>query len=120
MSRGCVLLLSIPLSLVAGCGDDDADDGDGGAISCRLDAEAKPQQCLEYSVPPDAAAATRDGCTAGGGTLVASCPSANRLGTCTAHVGSTITIVTRYYANGLTLDTAAEICSGTGGSWAPG
>ena len=115
-------LLLVPLTLLAlGCGDDSDDAaGSGSTISCRVESSGDALQCIEYSVPPEAAAATRDGCTAGGGTLVASCPRENRLGTCTSHIGSTLTIVTRYYTGGLTPDTAEQLCSGMGGSWVPG
>lgn len=103
--------------LVAACAGDDDDDAAASTISCRV-GSSDTLQCLEYTVPPDAAAATRDGCTAGGGTVVAACPKENRLGTCTLHVGG-ITLVTHYYSGGLTTDTAQQICAGSGGSWTP-
>jgi hypothetical protein len=105
--------------LLAACAGDDDDDAAGTTIACRVESSGNALQCLEYTVPPDAVGATRDGCTAGGGTLVTACPTENRLGTCTTHVGSSITLVTRYYSGGLTADTAQQICSGGGGSWVP-
>jgi hypothetical protein len=115
-----VLNLALGACFLAACGGGDEDDAAGATISCRVESAGNAVQCLEYTVPHDAVAATRDGCTAGGGTLVASCAKENRLGTCTTHIGSTLTLVTHYYAGGLTTDTAQELCSGNGGSWAPG
>src|SRR5512134_3648496 len=98
MSPFCSLPLVLLTLLALGCGDDSDDSGANAApISCRVESPGDALQCIEYSVPPEAAGATRDGCTAGGGTLVASCPRENRLGTCTSRVGDTLTIVTRYY-----------------------
>lgn len=114
-----VLYLMLGAWLGAACGGGDDDDAAGATISCRVESAGNAVQCLEYTVPPEAVTATRDGCTAGGGTLVASCSKENRLGTCTTPIGSTLTLVTHYYSGGLTTDTAQQLCSGNGGSWAP-
>ena len=118
LSAGKALVLGALLTVACGADDDD-DSAAGATVSCSVESAGDARQCIEYSVPPDAIAATRDGCTAGGGTLVAACPTAARLGTCTTHVGSTLTIVTHYYSGGLTLDTAEQLCSGSGGSFRP-
>jgi len=115
-----ILRAAFSALLVVACAGDDDDDAVSTTVSCRVESAGNAVQCMEYTVPPDAVAATRDGCTAGGGTLVAACPKENRLGSCTLHLGSSITLVTRYYSGGLTLDTAQQICSGSGGSWTPG
>ena len=108
--------------LLPGCGDDD--DGGGGpagtTVSCRVESAGNALQCIEYRVPPDAVAATRQGCTAGGGTLVGACPTADRLGTCSTFTSSTVSVVTHYYSGGITMDSAMQICSASGGTWRPG
>jgi hypothetical protein len=113
------LLLLLGASLFLGCGGGDDDEDDGATISCRVESAGNALQCLEYTVPPDAVAATRDGCTAGGGMLVTSCPKENRIGTCTMHPGGGLTLVTHYYSGGLTTDTAEQLCSGGGGTFEP-
>jgi hypothetical protein len=119
MSRLRSLLLTLFAVLPLGCGGDDGDEEDAGSkFSCRVES-GNTLQCLEYTVPPEAATTARDGCTAGGGTLVASCPLENRLGTCTNEVADALTIVTRYYAGGLTLETAEQLCTSSGGTFAP-
>jgi hypothetical protein len=121
MSRLGSLLTALFVALPLGCsGDDDSDAADGSKFSCRVESSGNALQCLEYTVPPEAATAARDGCTTGGGMLVAACPVENRLGTCTNHVGPGLTLVTRYYAGGLTLETAEQLCTGSGGTFAPG
>ena len=115
-----ILPLLLGLLLLAGCGGGDDDDAAAATISCRVESPGNAVQCQEYTVPPDAVTATRDGCTAGGGMLVASCPKEDRIGSCTLHVGGGITLVTRYYSGGLTPDTAQQICTGTGGTFTPG
>jgi hypothetical protein len=119
MSRLRSLLFTLFAVLPLGCGGDDGDEeGAGSKFSCRVES-GNTLQCLEYTVPPEAATTARDGCTAGGGTLVASCPLENRLGTCTNEVADALTIVTRYYAGGLTLETAEQLCTSSGGTFAP-
>ena len=117
MRQSLSLLLA---SLLTGCGSGDDDDAAGATVSCQVESAGDAVQCLEYTVPPDAVSATRDGCVAGGGMLVARCPQENRIGTCTMHPGGGVSLVTRYYSGGLTLDTAEQICSGGGGTFTPG
>jgi hypothetical protein len=106
--------------LVVACGDDDSDKGsDSPIVSCWVESPDRALQCIEYGVPPEAVDEAREGCTAGGGTVVSSCPTADRLGTCTLEVSSRITLVTHYYSGGLIPDTAEQLCSSSGGSWDP-
>lgn len=112
------LLCGAALLVSCGSGDDD-DDAAGATISCQVESAGNAVQCLEYTVPPSAVSATRDGCTVGGGMLVPSCPKQDRIGTCTLHAGGGVMLVTHYYTGGLMPDSAERICSGSGGTFTP-
>jgi hypothetical protein len=68
----------------------------------------------------NSSAMSADTCTKGGGTPVASCPTANRLGTCTVEPNG-VAIATIFYAiSGFTAMDAQSTCAGDGGTWSPG
>ncbi len=90
--------------------------GDASAGSCMRDRDGA---CTEY--PSERAAAGKRMCagfTWREGT--SSCPSENRLGTCTKESGHVVEILYGGPPNHFSADTARSACTGAGGQWAAG
>jgi hypothetical protein len=83
-------------------------------IYCQLeDATGAVRGCDQHSIPEAAADASREGCTAAGGTVVDECPSEGRIGQCSLEMGA---VIFNYYEP----DDPAELetlCTGLGGTW---
>jgi len=105
--------------LLAACGGGDDADTQGTASSCDLSADVG--YCLDFAA--DAPAGAADGnCDSANSTLgyhgvandSASCPTANRVGSCAAHPSGTA-VTYRYYSPTWTSASAMTNCAGISG-----
>lgn len=124
-----IVFLGVGLGLGA-CGDDDGDDdgGDGGGGSggsgnnleklyCLIeDSGGEVTGCDEHSVPAAALEASEEACTSEGGTVVSSCPSANRVGRCSLVMGA---LIIHYYEPDDPVE-GEEMCTALMGTWTDG
>jgi hypothetical protein len=93
-------------------------------VSCSYQQAGTVKACADYSVSgntqgADVVSVEQNACTAGMGTVVDTCPTANTLGICTITIsagGATVSAAERLYAvNGETAATAQMACQSQNG-----
>jgi hypothetical protein len=118
-STRIALPAAVLVIVLAGCGGNGG--GSGGSASFACDQPFGPgdgssaELCLDYVSLTRSADPYRQLCTSGGGTILAACPTANRVGCCTATVNG-IQSASCYYAPA---DSGSEkqTCVLNGGVW---
>ena len=110
-------VVSLLLAGALGCSGGDDDDGASGGWGCDLIADSNA--CIQYSGSQwsgDQRATYEAECTDDGGTVVDACPSSDLAGTCVQFEGTAAETVQYYYTDA-DVETAAELCTASGGTW---
>src|SRR5712664_609466 len=120
--RFVALGLALCTIVAAGCGGSSST-----TFSCNY---AASSFCFDESVPSSLTGAQvtqlQNSCTGDGGTFAngSSCPTSNRVGTCTLPTNTTgisgLSYRERFYSPGFTASSAQMICTQQNGTWTAG
>jgi hypothetical protein len=89
-------------------------------ISCDFGTGASHVCETYYNLPASQMMAVESACSSAMGTVLAGCPSTDRLGTCSVSQGGITAGVAYYGSSGVTADQAQMACTASGGTWTAG